>query len=227
MVSLGTNLGRLTKNIAYRAVVEKLWRKFQRTNWIILWPQSRPPDSFSSRLRDKFPRAFPRSVAPVRSIHARARTRTSECSFNPFARTTIILMPETQLGAHERSHHEMSIDEDPATHFPGLPVTQLDSDDFNALEQLLDGLYVARDGTSVRSALQRVDVATLSTSAVTVTLLLDRDLEWWAVYKFHEFISNHTKSDAMVQDSWARRSYGQSYENRLLVDSSRILVVYA
>ena len=86
-------------------------------------------------------------------------------------------MPETQLGAHERSHHEMSIDEDPATHFPGLPVTQLDSADFNALEQLLDGLYVARDGTSVRSALQRVDVATLSTSAVTVTLLLDRDLE--------------------------------------------------
>ena len=86
-------------------------------------------------------------------------------------------MSDTQLGADERSHHEMSIDEDPATHFPGLPVTQLDSDEFNALEQLLDGLYVARDGTSVRSALQRVDVATLSTSAVTVTLLLDRDLE--------------------------------------------------
>ena len=73
-------------------------------------------------------------------------------------------VPETQLDAHERSDDEMSIDEDIATHFLGVPVTQLDSDDFDALEQLLDGLYVARDGAPVTSASQRADVNTVSTS---------------------------------------------------------------
>ena len=73
-------------------------------------------------------------------------------------------VPETQLVAHERSDDEMSIDEDIATHFLGVPVTQLDSDGFDALEQLLDGLYVARDGAPVTSASQRADVNTVSTS---------------------------------------------------------------
>ena len=73
-------------------------------------------------------------------------------------------VPETQLDAHERSDDEMSIDEDIATHFLGVPVTQLDSDGFDALEQLLDGLYVARDGAAVTSASQRADVNTVSTS---------------------------------------------------------------
>jgi len=73
-------------------------------------------------------------------------------------------VPETQLDAHERSDDEMSIDEDIATHFLGVPVTQLDSDGFDALEQLLDGLYVARDGAPVTSASQRADVNTVSTS---------------------------------------------------------------
>jgi hypothetical protein len=49
---------------------------------------------------------------------------------------------------------EMSIDEVPATQFPGVPVTQLDSDGFDTLEQLLDAVFVARDGASVRSASQ-------------------------------------------------------------------------
>ena len=39
-------------------------------------------------------------------------------------------------------HNEMSIDEYPVT-LPGVRVTQLDSDGCDALEQLLDGLYVA------------------------------------------------------------------------------------
>ena len=65
----------------------------------------------------------------------------------------------------------------PVTQLPGVPVTQLDSDGFAALEHLLDDLYVARDGASVRSALQRADVTTVSISAVTATLCLDRDLE--------------------------------------------------
>ena len=73
-------------------------------------------------------------------------------------------VPETQLDAHERSDDEMSIDEDTATQFLGVPVTQLDSDGFDALEQLLDGLYVARDGAPVTSASQRADVNTVSTS---------------------------------------------------------------
>ena len=66
----------------------------------------------------------------------------------------------------------MSFDGDPATHFPGVPVTQLDSDGFDALRQLLDGLYVVRDDASVRSASQRADVTTFS--AVTMTLRLAR-----------------------------------------------------
>ena len=53
----------------------------------------------------------------------------------------------------------------PATQLPGVPVTQLDSDGCDALEQLLDGLYVARDGAPVTSASQRADVITVSTSA--------------------------------------------------------------
>ena len=76
-----------------------------------------------------------------------------------------MFVPETQVDAHERSDDEMSIDEDLATHFLGVPVTQLDSDGFDALEQLLDGLYVARDGAPVTSASQRADVITVSTSA--------------------------------------------------------------
>ena len=76
-----------------------------------------------------------------------------------------MFVPQTQPGAHERSDDEMSIDEDIATHFLGVPVTQLDSDGFDALEQLLDGLYVARDGAPVTSAPQRADVITVSTSA--------------------------------------------------------------
>ena len=64
----------------------------------------------------------------------------------------------------------MSIDEEPATPLSGVPVTQLDSDGFDALKQLLDGVYVARDGGSVRSASQRADVTAWSTSALTVTL---------------------------------------------------------
>ena len=54
-----------------------------------------------------------------------------------------MFVPETQPGAHERSDDEMSIDEDLATHFPGVPVMQLDSDCCDAREQFLDGLYVA------------------------------------------------------------------------------------
>ena len=88
-----------------------------------------------------------------------------------------MFVPQTQPGAHERSDNEMSIDEDFAMHFPGVPVTRLDSDCFDAREQLLDTVYVARDGASVRSASQRADVTALMTSAVTVTLCLDRDLE--------------------------------------------------
>jgi hypothetical protein len=76
-----------------------------------------------------------------------------------------MFVPETQFDAHERSDDEISIDEDLATHFLGVPVTQLDSDCCDALEQLLDGLYVARDGVSVRFASQRADVITVSTSA--------------------------------------------------------------
>ena len=88
-----------------------------------------------------------------------------------------MFVPQTQPGAHERSDDEMSIDEYPATQLPGVPVTQLDSDGCDALKQLLDGLYVAREGASARSASQRADVTALMTSAVTVTLCLDRDLE--------------------------------------------------
>ena len=76
-----------------------------------------------------------------------------------------MFVPETQPGAHERSDDEMSIDEDLATHFPGVPVMQLDSDCCDAREQFLDGLYVARDGAPVTSASQRADVITVSTSA--------------------------------------------------------------
>ncbi len=76
-----------------------------------------------------------------------------------------MFVPETQVDAHERSDDEMSIDEDLVTHFPGVPVTQLDSDCCDAREQLLDGLYVARDGAPVTSASQRADVITVSTSA--------------------------------------------------------------
>ena len=88
----------------------------------------------------------------ARPIHAPARTRARECSFDRFTRTAIIFVPGTKLGAHERSDDEMSNDEDLATHFLGVPVTQLDSDGCDALEQLLDGLYVARDGAPVTSA---------------------------------------------------------------------------
>ena len=83
-----------------------------------------------------------------------------------------MFVPQTQPGAHERSDNEMSIDEDFAMHFPGVPVTRLDSDCFDAREQLLDAVYVARDGASVRSASQRADVTTFS--AVTMTLRLAR-----------------------------------------------------
>ena len=76
-----------------------------------------------------------------------------------------MFVPETQVDAHERSDDEMSIDEYPVTQFPGVSVTQLDSDGCDALEQLLDGLYVARDGAPVTSASQRADVITVSTSA--------------------------------------------------------------
>ena len=69
-----------------------------------------------------------------------------------------MFVPQTQPGAHERSDDEMSIDEYPATQLPGVPVTQLDSDGCDALERLLDGLYVARDGTPVTSASQRAGV---------------------------------------------------------------------
>jgi len=53
-----------------------------------------------------------------------------------------MIVPETQLDAHERSDDEMSIDEVPATQFPGVPVTQSDSDGFDVLEQLLDSSYI-------------------------------------------------------------------------------------
>ena len=88
-----------------------------------------------------------------------------------------MFVPQTQPGAHEISDDEMSFDEGLAMHFPGVPVTQLDSDCFDAREQLLDAVYVARDGASIRSASQRADVTALMTSAVTVTLCLHRDLE--------------------------------------------------
>ena len=76
-----------------------------------------------------------------------------------------MFVPQTQPGAHERSDDEMSIDEDLATHFPGVPVMQLDSDCCDAREQFLDGLYVARDGASITSASQRAAVTALMTSA--------------------------------------------------------------
>ena len=60
-----------------------------------------------------------------------------------------MIVPETPLDAGERSDDEMSIDEVPATHFPGAPVTQSGSDGFDALEQLLDPISIARDGVSV------------------------------------------------------------------------------
>ena len=45
-------------------------------------------------------------------------------------------MPETQqLDAPERSDDEISIVEDHAAQLPGVPVTQLDSDGCDALEQ--------------------------------------------------------------------------------------------
>ena len=76
-----------------------------------------------------------------------------------------MFVPETQVDAHESSDDEMSIDEYPVTQLPGVPVTQLDSDGCDALEQLLDAVYVAREGASARSASQRADVNTVSTSA--------------------------------------------------------------
>ena len=47
-----------------------------------------------------------------------------------------MFVPETQLDAHERSDDETSIDEVPATRFPGVPVTQSGSDGFDALDDL-------------------------------------------------------------------------------------------
>ena len=79
--------------------------------------------------------------------------------------TAIMFVPETQVDAHERSDDEMSIDEYFVTQLLGVPVTQLDSDGCDALEQLLDAVYVAREGASARSASQRADVTTVSTSA--------------------------------------------------------------
>ncbi len=76
-----------------------------------------------------------------------------------------MFVPETQLDAHERSDDEMSID-DTATHFPSVRVTQLDSDGCDALEQLLDGVYVVRDGASVRSASQRGCFEAVRTSSL-------------------------------------------------------------
>ena len=70
-----------------------------------------------------------------------------------------MLVPDTQFVARERRDDVMSFDGDPRP-FPGVPVTQLDSDGFDALRQLLDGLYVVRDDASVRSASQRADVTT-------------------------------------------------------------------
>ena len=75
-------------------------------------------------------------------------------------------MPETQLNDPERSDDEMSIDEDLATQFPGAPVARAVSDDLNALEQLLDVVFIARDGSSARSASQRACYEAVSTRAL-------------------------------------------------------------
>ena len=77
-----------------------------------------------------------------------------------------MFVPETQVDAHERSDDEMSIDEYPVTQLPGVPVTQLDSDGCDALEQLLDAVYVAREGASARSASQRVCFEAIRTSSL-------------------------------------------------------------
>ena len=49
----------------------------------------------------------------------------------------------------------MEVDEDDASQVPGILGFYADSAGFDALEQLLDAVYVARDGASVRSASQR------------------------------------------------------------------------
>ena len=56
--------------------------------------------------------------------------------------TEIVYVPETQLDAHESSDDEMSIDEVHATQLPGVPVTQLDSNGFDARGQLLDFISI-------------------------------------------------------------------------------------
>ena len=88
-----------------------------------------------------------------------------------------MIVPETQLDARERSDDEMSIVEVPATQFPGVPVTQLDSNGFDARGQRLDPISIVRDSASVRFASQRAGLTAVTTSAVTVALRLARDLE--------------------------------------------------
>ena len=92
-----------------------------------------------------------------------ARFRARECSFDRFPLAADTFVPETQLNDPERSDDEMSIVEDLAIQFPGAPVARAVSDDLNALEQLLDVVFIARDGSSARSASQRACYEAVST----------------------------------------------------------------
>jgi len=122
-------------------------------------------------------RTLRRATSARRARYAHARARAFECSFVRFARTAVMIVPETQLDARERSDDEMPIVEVLATQFPGVPVTQLDSNGFDARGQCLDPISIVRDSASVRFASQRAGLTAVATSAVTVALRLARDLE--------------------------------------------------
>ena len=96
----------------------------------------------------------------------RSPSRRPETVFRPYFATNFLTRDD-----------EMSIVEVPATQFPGVPVTQLDSNGFDARGQRLDPISIVRDSASVRFASQRAGLTAVATSAVTVALHLARDLE--------------------------------------------------
>ena len=83
-------------------------------------------------------------------------------------RTEIMFVPETPFAARARSDDETSIDEVPATRFPGVLVTQSGSDGFDARGHFLDPIPIVCDSASVRFASQRAILTAVTTSAVTV-----------------------------------------------------------
>ena len=108
-------------------------------------------------------RTLRRATSPRRARYAHACVSVR---FVRFARTAVMIVPETQLDARERSDDEMSIVEVPATRFPGVPVTQLDSNGFDARGLRLDPISIVRDSASVRFASQRAGLTAVTISAV-------------------------------------------------------------